>query len=174
VRVFSNIVLRWSRRSTLAFVAFALIVAAFTAVALSWNGLSAFRNSASANPQLGPFMIAIPGSAKPTPTPTPPAGSRVTAVTATHAATPVQTPSPKPQPVVKAKAKHKVKPKSKPKATHTPKPKPTHIAKVKVLSIHPPKVAHAARRRAQYPPAPPPLTRYGVLAGVAGNNYKAR
>jgi hypothetical protein len=56
VRVFSDFGVRWSRRSTLAFVAFALIVVAFTALALSWNGLSAFRSSATAEP--GPNYVA--------------------------------------------------------------------------------------------------------------------
>lgn len=61
MRAFSDFGLRWSRRSTLAFVAFAVIVVAFTALALSWNGLSAFKSSASADPALGALMIAIPG-----------------------------------------------------------------------------------------------------------------
>jgi hypothetical protein len=175
VRVFSDFGLRWSRRSTLAFVVFAVIVVAFTALALSWNGLSAFRNSATADPALGPFMIAIPGTATPTPKPTPSRhAAGVTSRTHVKASSPSL--SPKPKPAVTAKAKHKVKAthKPKPKATHTPKPKPTHTPKPKLLYIHTPKFVHTPKRKALYPPAGPPLTHYGVLAGVAGNNYKPR
>ncbi|HEY5199650.1 MAG TPA: hypothetical protein VIJ31_01970, partial [Acidothermaceae bacterium] len=55
----------WPRRSTLLFVAFAVVVVAFTAFALSWSGLSGFRNSASADPAVAPYLLAIPGSATP-------------------------------------------------------------------------------------------------------------
>jgi outer membrane biosynthesis protein TonB len=177
VRVFSNLGFNWPRRQTLVFVAFALIVVAFTAFALSWNGLSVFRSSANADPQPGPYALTIPGIAKPTPSPTatPPPNQRATTTT-TQEATPEQSPSPtsKPtsKPAVKATTKHRVKPKAKP--TPTPKPKPTHTPKPKLLYVHTPKFVHTPRRHAQYPPAPPPITHYGVLAGVAGNNYKPR
>jgi outer membrane biosynthesis protein TonB len=175
VRVFSDFGLRWSRRSTLAFVAFALIVVAFTALALSWNGLSAFRSSANANPALGPFMIGIPGTASPTPTPTPQPGQAAAGVTS-PVPSPLPTLSPHPQvsPHPKATHTHKVKAKHTPKATHTPKPKPTHTPKAKRLYIHTPRFIHTPKRKTQYPPAPPPMNHYGVLAGAAGGNYAPR
>ena len=65
--VFKEYDSRWPRRSTLAFVAFAVAVVAFTAFALSWSGLSGFWNSANAEPASAPYLLAIPGSASPTP-----------------------------------------------------------------------------------------------------------
>jgi outer membrane biosynthesis protein TonB len=171
VRVFSDFGVRWSRRSTLAFVAFAVIVVAFTALALSWNGLSAFRNSATAEPALGPFLLAIPGSPSPSPSPTPkPTKHAVAGVpkATVHAASP--SPKSKPKPAVKPKVKHKVKPKPKPTPTHTPKPKPTPTPKVESLYIHVPRVVHV-HRNPQYPPVSPITTVHGVLAGAAGQNY---
>jgi hypothetical protein len=177
VRVFSNVGFNWPRRQTLAFVAFALIVVAFTALALSWNGLSVFRNSATAEPGLGPYAIAFPAHATPSPTPSlTPHPTDATTTSVTPGQTPLPTPSqsPKAKPAVKAKAKHRVKPKAKPKATHTPKPKPTRVPKVKSLYIHTPVVKHLPKRKAQYPPAAPLTTVHGVLAGAAGQNYVAR
>jgi outer membrane biosynthesis protein TonB len=171
--VFSNLGLNWPRRQTLAFVAFAAIIVAFTALALSWNGLSAFKNSARADPQLGPFMIAISGRPTPTPTPRPQVTKHPTGVTTVS---PVQRPSPKPSPKatpgVKATTKHKATPK--PKATHTPKPVVTPTPKPKLLYVHTPKFVHVPKRKAQYPPAAPPANHYGVLSGVAGRNYTPR
>jgi outer membrane biosynthesis protein TonB len=174
VRVFSDFGLRWSRRSTLAFVAFAVIVVAFTALALSWNGLSVFRNTATAEPGVGPFFVALPATATPSPTPAP--SSHAAAVTSPKARpthVPKQAVSPKP--AVKAKPKHKVKPTHKPKAKATvkakPKPKPTHTPKPKKLYIHIPKAIHAPKRKAQYPPAAPLTTYHGVLSGAAGQNW---
>ena len=135
-------------------------------IALSWNGLSAFRNSATAEPALGPFLLAIPGTASPTPTPSPTPKPTKHAVAGATSTKPVATasPSPKPKPAVKPtpKAKHKVKPK--PKPTHTPKPKPTPTPKVESLYIHTPRVVHLPRDP-QYPPVSPITTVHGVLAG---------
>jgi outer membrane biosynthesis protein TonB len=171
MRVFSDLGLRWSRRSMLAFVAFAVIIVAFTALALSWNGLSAFRNSANADPGIGPFILTIPGTATPTPTPQPTQNAAAvpppSVTTVVQSPLPTLSPHPTAKPAVKAKAKHKVKP----KATHTPKPKPTHTPKAKTLYIHTPTFVRGPKRKPQYPPAAPPLDHYGVLAGAAGHNY---
>lgn len=170
--MFSDFGVRWSRRSTLAFAAFAVIIVAFTALALSWNGLSVFRNSATAEPALGPFLLAIPGTPSPSPTPTHKpkptkhAAPGATSTKPVHTASP--TPSPKPKPAVKPKTKHKAKPK--PKATHTPKPKAAPTPKVESLYIHVPRVTHV-HRNPQYPPVSPITTVHGVLAGAAGQNY---
>ena len=174
VRVFSDFGLRWSRRSTLAFAAFAVIVVAFTASALSWNGLSAFRNSATAEPALGPFLLAIPGTASPTPTPSPTPKPTKHAVAGATSTKPVATasPSPKPKPAVEPtpKAKHKVKPK--PKPTHTPKPKPTPTPKVESLYIHTPRVVHLPRNP-QYPPVSPITTVHGRAGRGGGSELPA-
>ena len=172
MRVFSDLGLRWSRRSTLAFAAFAVIVVAFTALALSWNGLSAFRNSANADPALGPFFVGLPGTPTPTPAPTPSSSS------GKHpsAVTPSPTLSPHPSATHPPKVKHTVRAKhpSKPKVTHTPKPKPTHTPKAKTLYVHTPKFVRLPHKP-QYPPAAPTVvTHYGVLAGAAGQNYTPR
>jgi outer membrane biosynthesis protein TonB len=175
-RVFSNLGAHWPRRSTLLFVAFALIVVAFTAFALSWSGLSGFRNSANADPATVPLILTLPRAGSPTPH-------------ATHHATPSDIPaasstrSPKPKPALapepkakpKAKAAHKAKAKAKAKAPKpTPKPKATHTPKPKVLYVRTPKFIHTPKRKAQYPPAAPTVNHYGVLAGAAGHNYTPR
>ena len=79
-----------------------------------------------------------------------------------------------PHPKTTHKATHKVKAKhpAKPTATHTPKP--THTPKAKTLYVHTPKSVRLPHTP-QYPPAAPtPVTHYGVLAGVAGQNYTPR
>lgn len=166
-----NLGANWPRRSTLLFVAFAIIVLAFTAFALSWSGLSGLRNSATADPATVPLIIAIPNAATPKPSH---ATHHSTArhppsVSKTRSSKPALTP--KPTPATKAKASHKPKAaKPTPKPTHTPKPKPTHTPKPKRLYVHTPRYVH----KPQYPPAPPPVTIHGVLAGAAGRNYVAR
>jgi outer membrane biosynthesis protein TonB len=170
MRVLSDLAFRWSRRSTLAFVAFAVIVVAFTALALSWNGLSAFRHSANADPGIGPFVLTLPRTAPPTPTPPPQNAAAIpspSVAPVVQSPLPMLSPHPTTNPAVKTKAKHT----RKPKATHTPKPKPTPTPKAQTLYIHTPLFTRTPKRKAQYPPAAPPLDHYGVLAGAAGHNY---
>ena len=175
MRVFDDLGFKWPRRSTLMFVAFAAIIVAFTAFALSWNGLSAFRSSANADPAPGPFVLPARVAVSPTPTPAPPSASQhATGGTATHSVKPVVAPKPAVSPHPKAKHPTKTKHVRKPTAAPTPKPTPAHTPKPKALYIHTPKVTHVPKRNPQYPPAGPVTTVHGVLAGAAGQNYVAR
>ena len=143
----------------------------FTAFALSWSGLSGFRNSANADPAPIPLIIAIPNAATPKAT---------HQATGGHAAVGFANTESEAKAGSDAKAEGHTETEGDAQAeggeanaeadTEAPKPKPTHTPKPKRLYVHTPRYVH----KPQYPPAAPPVTIHGVLAGAAGRNYIPR